>query len=116
MKKLLVAPKHDPRPFRNGTDGCYGRWVGGRDGGCCPGARTAEWLNGLGDDDAPYGRSPTIKNIDVRLNWLKGCDHIVAKDPEVARLREIERRAAKDLADARARLDALGEDPPCAQC
>jgi hypothetical protein len=113
MSKLLVAPKHDPRPMPNGHDGCHARLDGTHGdfgiGGGCPGVRTAEWLNGLGEDEAPYRSSTRYKNIDVRLNWLRDSNHIVALDTEVARLREIERRAQKELANARERLVALGE-------
>jgi len=71
--KTLVMPKHKPGPMENGGDGCHARF-GNK--GMCPGIETAEWLNGLGDDDALYGHSTRITNGDVRRNWLKNSDHI----------------------------------------
>jgi hypothetical protein len=103
MSRLLIAPKHDPQPLPNGSDRCYGRWG---NAGCCPGLSIAEWLNTLGEDEAPYGQT-SHKNLDVRLNWLKNDDHLVALEPEVARLREKIRNAERELVNAHARFVAI---------
>jgi hypothetical protein len=93
MTTTLVAAAHEPGPARNSHDGCFARYA--EPNLDCPGARTAEWLNDLGADEAPYAGSKTLTNLDVRLNWLRSNTHIVAVEPEVARLRAEKRDLQK---------------------
>jgi hypothetical protein len=110
MTKTLVAPKHFPGPAINGHDGCHARLP--VDGGCCPGVETANWLNGLGADDEPYYKGEgAIKtsalrttNGDVRNNWIRGSNHIVPVEPELAQLRAEERRYRISLRLVRERI------------
>lgn len=103
MAKTLVAAKHHSNPgARNGDGGCHGRWA--NDDGSCPGVKLAEWLNGLGDDDAPYYSDAGFarKAGDttcgmVRDNWLRGSDHIVAVEPRLAQLNAERRRCEANL-------------------
>lgn len=105
--KTLVTPKHGHDALENGAEGCCARWSD--DGyaetkrGRCAGVSTAKWLNALGEDDEPYGKSGKT-NLDVRLNWLKHDDHIAALDPELARLRGDERELRAKLAKTRRKL------------
>jgi hypothetical protein len=86
MKTLVVA-KHAAGPAENGHDNCYAR---AGNNGMCPGLGIADCLNRLGDDDEQYIKWPSGKkretNGDVRRNWLRNNDHIVALEPHVARL------------------------------
>jgi hypothetical protein len=98
MAKTLVVCKHHPGPSENGFDNCHARFPDG----FCPGIKTALWLNGLGDDDQPYTGAKNryghvITNGEVRDNWLRSDNHIVAKEPELAKLRAEERRLAASL-------------------
>lgn len=92
MAKTWIVAKHSAEPAVNSTDGCHAR-VG--NGGICPGAQIADWLNSLGDDDAQYQKWPSgverATNGDVRDNWLRHNDHVVAREPHLARLRAAER-------------------------
>lgn len=101
MSKLLVTAKHPHGPLKNGEGGCHARW--GHDG-MCPGVEIAAWLNGLGEDDEQYGLLERVRNIDVRLNWLRGTDHIVAADAEMEGLKRRERAAQKELRAVRRRI------------
>ena len=38
--------------------------------------RLCEWLNGLGDDAAPFGGSSKVTNGEVRDNWTKANDFV----------------------------------------
>jgi len=79
-----VEPAHDPGPHINGHGGCFARAC---NGGMCPGVATAEWLNGLGDDDEPYGSGTIMRsgkvvtNGDVRRNWARSGGHHVRLAP-----------------------------------
>ncbi len=69
--KSRVQPEHGNDQKSNGTAGCFTRWS---DNGRCSGVRAAEWLNSMGDDDAPYfsnGSRPEITNRTVRENWVR---------------------------------------------
>lgn len=97
MKTLVIA-KHEHGPAQNGHDGCYARC--GADG-MCPGIKTAEWLNSLGEDHEQYIKWPSgdlrATNIDVRMNWLRRSDHIVAKDRRLAELSAEQSRLRAEL-------------------
>jgi len=73
MAKTLVRALHPGGPKANGIDGCHTRWKDG----FCAGNQTADWLNGMGDDDEPYGHGikaadgHVITNGEVRRNWLR---------------------------------------------
>lgn len=79
MSKTLVKANHAEGPLPNGSGGCYARHA---EQGRCPGVKVAEWLNALGDDDAPYFTNPDpavphpTTNGQVRANWLRSFDHI----------------------------------------
>jgi len=103
--KTLVAAAHEPGPARNGHDGCFARYVEPHHD--CPGIRTAEWLNGLGEDGEPYAGSKKLTNLDVRLNWLRSNEHIIAVEPELTRLRAEKRRLQKQTRDVNRRLRRL---------
>lgn len=99
-----VIASHAPGPFENGVGGCAARYASK---GFCPGVQIAEWLNGLGDDDAPYGggtvrnpRNPQaiLTNGDVRDNYITaGNCHVKALEPELARLYAERRRTSASL-------------------
>lgn len=73
-KTTLVKSAHPDGPKPNGAGGCFTRWFNG----FCTGQTTAEWLNSLGPDNAPYGNgSHNRTNFQVRQNWVKGNMHIV---------------------------------------
>lgn len=99
MGITLVSAKHATGVHENGHDGCFARAT---NGGNCPGEATAQWLNGLGDDDALYTQ-PTqthphgITNGQVRQNYLSNSDHIVAVDPTLARLTARQKMLERDL-------------------
>jgi len=93
MSKLLVTAKHVHGPLENGVDGCHARW--GNDG-MCPGVQTAAWLNGLGEDDEKYA-GLGLRNIDVRLNWLRNYDHIMPVDAVMESLKRREQLARREL-------------------
>jgi hypothetical protein len=100
--KTLITAKHDPGPHINGYDRCHAR-IGD---GMCPGIETAHWLNSLGNDDDLYitiGGQP-ITNGQVRDNWLKSHDHIVAVEPALAALKARERRIQADLRIVRSEI------------
>lgn len=105
MAKTLVIVKHAPGPMQNGGDGCCARWA---EDGMCPGVKLAEWLNGLGDDDAPYTKRPdgTTRMTcgEVRDNWIRGNTHIVPADAELASALAQVRRANREQAAAAKRL------------
>ena len=103
--KTLVMAEHGTECENNGEGGCYVRWA---TGGFCSGVRNAKWLNSLGEDDELYGKSTTRTNLDVRLNHLKGNYHIVALEPQLARLRAEERELALRLAGVRRELRMAG--------
>jgi hypothetical protein len=102
MAKTLIAAKHELGPAINGHDNCYARFG---NGGMCPGHKTAEWLNGLGEDEEPYTSQHT--NGDVRMNWLRGSGHIIACDSRLAELRAEERRTAANLRRVRKEIKKL---------
>jgi hypothetical protein len=112
----LLAPRHGTDVAVNGEGGCHARVA---NGGRCPGIELAEWLNGLGDDDAPYGKSGArtgTRNIDVRMNWLGHCGHLVAVEPQLAELAGVERRLVRELRAVRRRLKALRAVQRCIAC
>lgn len=112
MAKTLVMAKHGNERLQNGAEGCHTRWA---NDGLCSGVIMARWLNELGDDDEKFMSLKNTTNGEVRRNWLRSNDHIVAMDPEISRLRgkaeEARRensRARRALASAeRARQQAL---------
>lgn len=98
MAKTLVMPAHKLGPHTNGFDDCYARL----NDGLCPGGRTADWLNGLGDDDEPYtplkdANGQMITCGRVRDNWLTEGQHIVAKEPKLAELAARKRALSAQL-------------------
>lgn len=99
--KTLVCARHSHGPHENGFDECYGRWA---TGGMCPGVYTADWLNGLGDDEEPYGLLGRVTNGDVRDNWIAGSAHIVPADRQQATLSMEERALRRRLGVVRRRL------------
>jgi len=101
VTKLLATAKHPCGPLKNGEGGCHARW--GNDG-MCPGVKTAEWLNGLGEDDEPYSSLKNTLNVDVRLNWIRSDDHIAPLDPEMENLKRRERILSKDLREVRKQI------------
>lgn len=94
--KTVIVPAHEVGPATNGHDGCHAR--AGHDG-LCPGVSLAEWLNGLPNDDEIYCviLGDKVSNGQVRDNWLRENTHIVAKEPELAKLRAEERRLSAEL-------------------
>ena len=113
--KTIVTAKHSGGPFKNGLDGCHTRWRNG----FCAGHETAEWLNSLGDDDAPYGTRPplhakdghVITNGEVRLNWLSSDSHIVTTDRRRLELDQEIIRNQNTIRAARKELAALRKQP-----
>lgn len=103
MSITLVAAKHAPGPHINGHDRCHAR--AGHDG-MCPGVDLAKWLNSIGPDDKTYlvEGDRVITCGMVRDNWLRGNDHIIAVEPELARLRASERRAQAELRSIRGQI------------
>jgi hypothetical protein len=104
MTKLLVCAEHPHGPLKNGEGGCQARWG---NGGMCPGVETANWLNGLGEDDEQYSSMKDVRNIDVRLNWTRNNAHIVPLDKELEDLKRRERTAQKELRSVRKRIREL---------
>jgi hypothetical protein len=76
--KTFVKARH-PGTGANGKDGCHTRWASPE--GFCSGVKTAEWLNGLGEDEDRYTSTHTIGM--VRQNWLRGNDHIMRDDQQM---------------------------------
>lgn len=79
-KATRVEAAHEPGPLPNGGGNCFARWG---HGGMCPGVEVAAWLNDLGPDDQPFGKSGTIRrngkivtNGDVRRNWVRNHGHL----------------------------------------
>ncbi len=95
MKTLVAAKHHSERGAWNGDGGCHARL--GQPDNACPGKDTAAWLNGLGEDDEAYGGLKGITCGQVRDNWLRGSDHIIAVFPELARLQASKRRLQGEL-------------------
>jgi hypothetical protein len=100
MSKTIVTAQHPGGPLKNGVDGCCTRWMDG----FCSGRRAAEWLNSLGDDEAPYGSGGGVRinghvvtNGEVRFNWLSGNQHVVSAQAELLRTRERIRRCREEL-------------------
>lgn len=112
MDKTIVVAAHAPGPHENGTDGCHARI--GYDG-MCPGVQTAKWLNNLGPDKSLYGSRKVhntrtgelLTNGDVRQNYLDGSNHVVAVDPELAKLYASERRTSASLRTIRKEIKRL---------
>jgi len=102
--KTLVTAKHAAGPAANGYDGCYAR-VGCA--GRCPGLEVAAWLNSLGDDDAPYRSWMQLTNGEVRDNYIRWHQHVVAVEPERARLIEARRRTERSLQTICQQLEQL---------
>lgn len=77
----LVKAQHPNGPKLNGADGCHTRWFNGY----CSGQQTAEWLNSLGPDDAPYGNGSHNKtNYQVRRNWIQSSNaHVIWVDASI---------------------------------
>lgn len=105
MAKTLVIASHEPGPAVNGHDGCFAR---GGNNGICPGIQTAEWLNGMGDDEEQYIKWESgkigVTNGDVRMNWIRGNSHVTAVDKRLAELHAEERRTAANLRYVRREL------------
>jgi hypothetical protein len=99
-----VTAKHIVGPAQNGHDGCHARLS---HSGICPGVKIAEWLNSLGEDDAPYGSLKRVTNGEVRDNYLRSDQHVVAVEPERARLLEAQRQAQRSLRIIKQRLRQL---------
>lgn len=104
MTTTLVTAKHDPTPHVNGFDGCHARGSSG----CCPGGECAAWLNSLGDDDAKFG-STNFTAGEVRSNYLRTNQHVVAADPELARLVAERVRLRKELRAVERKLAQIEE-------
>lgn len=109
MAKTLIVAKHSPGPHQNGYDGCHARY--GCDG-MCPGVGIAEWLNKLGDDTDIHIRAGerTITVGDVRDNWLRESEHIVAVEPALAKLRAEERRYCASLRMVRKEIKRIEKE------
>lgn len=110
MAKTLVTAAHSAGPHENSFDNCYAR---NSDHGMCPGVKTAEWLNALGDDDVVYATGPSgpITCGKVRDNWLKDSQHIVAVDRQMAILRATERRLAAELRMVMKQIEQIESTP-----
>ncbi len=75
----------------------------------CPGVEISEWLNGLGDDEGTYLviHGDVVTNGKVRANWLRESSHIVALNPEQARLSARQYELKRELRRVQRRLDEL---------
>lgn len=101
MAVTLVMAAHGTEAKQNGFGGCHSRWA---NEGLCSGVQTAAWLNGLGDDEAPFGVLKNVTNGEVRRNWLAGSGHIVAVEPELSRLRGKVEAARREYRRVKAEL------------